>query len=207
VRAALPASIPVIGNGDVKDVAAWERMRRATGCDAVMVGRGSMGNPWFFRSLAALARGEHDPGPPTIDERRAVWRRHAELTLTHAPEKMRVHELRKTLAWYSRGLWGGSQLRQRSFTTTDISALKDMTEEFFDLVGGLASETGALPRVTPASAVDKAIRRHGGRGGHDQLEPVASNAAAAVGTDEAAALAGGVRDVTADGISVPSLAS
>jgi tRNA-dihydrouridine synthase B len=117
----------VIGNGDVKDVVGFQRMRDATGCDAVMVGRGAMGNPWFFRSLAAVSRGEPDPGPPTLDERRRVWRRHAALTQQHAPEKMRVHELRKTLAWYSRGLFGGSQLRQRSFTTTDTGALQEMT--------------------------------------------------------------------------------
>jgi len=171
VRAALPKTVPVIGNGDVKDVAAWDRMRRATGCDAVMIGRGSMGNPWLFRSIAAVARGAEDPGPPTIEDRRKVWRRHAELTLTHAPEKMRVHELRKTLAWYSRGLWGGSQLRQRSFTTTDVSALKDMTERMFDDAAAVEASTGAVPRVSPASAVAKAIRRHGGRGGHDEVEP------------------------------------
>jgi len=54
VRAALPPEIPVVGNGDVKDVAAYTRMKSETGCDSVMVGRGAMGNPWFFRSLAAL---------------------------------------------------------------------------------------------------------------------------------------------------------
>ena len=171
VRAALPPSVPVIGNGDVKNVAAWERMRVATGCDAVMIGRGSMGNPWLFRSIAAVARGAEDPGPPTIEDRRRVWRRHAELTLAYAPEKMRVHELRKTMAWYSRGLWGGSQLRQRSFTTTEVSALKDMTELMFDAAAGVEATTGAVPRVAPASAVAKAIRRHGGRGGHDEAEP------------------------------------
>ena len=154
-------------------------MRRATGCDAVMVGRGSMGNPWFFRSLAAVARGVEDPGPPTIDERRTVWRRHAELTLSHAPEKMRVHELRKTLAWYSRGLWGGSQLRQRSFTTTDVAALRDMTEAFFEDAATFEAETGNAPRVSPASAVAKAIRRHGGRGRHDALEPAVAPGAPA----------------------------
>ena len=63
VRAALPRAIPVVGNGDVKDVAAYTRMKRETGCDAVMIGRGAMGNPWFFRSLAALETGGVDPGP------------------------------------------------------------------------------------------------------------------------------------------------
>ena len=56
-------------------------MQAETGCDAVMVGRGAMGNPWLFRTLAALARGEPDPGPPTLAERHAVWRRHADLVL------------------------------------------------------------------------------------------------------------------------------
>ena len=105
VRAALPREIPVVGNGDVKDVAAYERMKRETGCDAVMIGRGAMGNPWLFRTLAALEQGQPDPGPPSLAERHAVWRRHAALVVEHSPEKMRKHELRKTLAWYSRGLY------------------------------------------------------------------------------------------------------
>ena len=62
-RAALPREIPVVGNGDVKDVAAYARMKAETGCDGVMIGRGAMGNPWLFRTLAALERGAADPGP------------------------------------------------------------------------------------------------------------------------------------------------
>ncbi len=170
VRAALPQTIPVIGNGDVKDVAGFHRMRAATGCDAVMVGRGAMGNPWLFRSLAAVSRGEPDPGPPSLDERRSVWRRHADLTQAHAPEKMRVHELRKTLAWYSRGLWGGSQLRQRSFTTTDTAALRDMAESFFESLVVVAPRDGAVPSVAPADPVAKAIARKFRRSGPEQVE-------------------------------------
>src|SRR6185295_5382590 len=132
VRAALPPSIPVVGNGDVKDVAAYRRMKAETGCDAVMIGRGAMGNPWLFRTLAALEAGRPDPGPPSLAERREVWRRHAALVGEHSPEKMRLHELRKTLAWYSRGLYGGSQLRHRTFGTDEPAALLDIGEAFFE---------------------------------------------------------------------------
>jgi tRNA-dihydrouridine synthase B len=167
VRAALPASIPVIGNGDVKDVAAYRRMKAETGCDGVMIGRGAMGNPWFFRTLVALEQGRDDPGPPTLAERRAVWRRHADLVGEHSPPKMRVHELRKTLAWYSRGLRGGSQLRQRTFTTTDPEALLGIGEAFFAelAAGDAAASAAAPPLVPPDDPVAKSIARNGRRGG------------------------------------------
>src|SRR6187551_715971 len=131
VRDALPKHIPLIGNGDVVDVDGYLRMRRETGCDAVMIGRGAMGNPWLFRTLAALERGEADAGPPSLAERRAVWRRHAALVVEHSPEKMRKHELRKTLAWYSRGLFAGAALRQSASTVGDPTALVEMGEAFF----------------------------------------------------------------------------
>jgi tRNA-dihydrouridine synthase len=170
VRAALPREIPVIGNGDVKDVAAYQRMKDETGCDGVMIGRGAMGNPWFFRTLVALERGEADPGPPTLAERRAVWRRHADLVVEHSPDKMRVHELRKTLAWYSRGLFGGSSLRQRGFSLDDAPALLDAGEAFFaDLAEREAAGRFAV-HTTPADAVAKSIARNGRRDGDGRVE-------------------------------------
>jgi hypothetical protein len=139
-----------------------------------MIGRGAMGNPWIFRSLAALARGEPEPGPPTLEERHRVWRRHADLCLTHAHEKMRVHELRKTLAWYSRGLWGGSQLRQSSGGTTDIGELLDLGETFFFHLTKSAAGFDALAPAglltTPADPVAKSIARNVRRAGTDQVE-------------------------------------
>ncbi|HEV3032736.1 MAG TPA: tRNA dihydrouridine synthase DusB [Polyangia bacterium] len=171
VRAALPREIPVIGNGDVKDVAAYTRMKAETGCDGVMIGRGAMGNPWLFRTLAALARGEDvsDVGPPTLAEKRAVWRRHAALVLEHSPEKMRVHEVRKTLAWYSRGLFGGSQLRQRGFSADEAPALLDMGEAFFADLEALEAAGRGDVRTVAAGAVAKSIARNVRR---DSFAPV-----------------------------------
>ena len=174
VRAALPRDIPVIGNGDVKEVAAYARMKRETGCDAVMIGRGAMGNPWLFQTLAALEAGAAEselPGPPSLAERRRVWRRHAGLVLEHSPEKMRLHELRKTLAWYSRGLYGGSALRQRASSTGAPAALIDLGEAFFAGLetAGAGPDAGA-PLTTPADPVAKAVARHGRRIGLGPME-------------------------------------
>src|ERR1700690_1319195 len=83
VRAALPAQIPVVGNGDVKTVDDYRRMRCQTGCDAVMVGRAARGNPWLFRAIHAIEIGACQPALPTIAEQRAVWRRHADLVVEY----------------------------------------------------------------------------------------------------------------------------
>jgi tRNA-dihydrouridine synthase B len=170
VRAALPPEIPVVGNGDVKDVAAYVRMKAETGCDGVMIGRGAMGNPWFFRTLGALERGELDPGPPTLAEKRDVWRRHAALVLEHSPTKMCVHEVRKTLAWYSRGLFGGAQVRQRGFSLDEAPALLELGETFFaDLEARERAGRGEV-RTAPADAVAKSIARNGRRDSFDPIE-------------------------------------
>jgi tRNA-dihydrouridine synthase len=178
VRAALPAEVPVVGNGDVKDLAGYTRMRAATGCDAVMIGRGAMGNPWLFAAVAALeARGEAaPPPPPSIEERHRVWRRHADLVLAYAPSRMRIHELRKTLAWYSRGLHGGSHLRQQSGAPTSPEALLDAGEAFFAGLHRLSAAHGgdggaaAALLTAPADPVAKAIARNGRRSGPDPIE-------------------------------------
>ena len=178
----------------MKDVAAYQRMKAETGCDAVMVGRGAMGNPWFFQSLAALETGAVDPGPPTLAERRRVWRRHAALVVEHSPSKMRLHELRKTLAWYSRGLYGGSSLRQRGFSTNDPAALIEIGETFFaDLEAAEAAGTLRVA-VAPADPVKKSMARHNRRGGsHAEAEETARGMNRPRGRGAADGGAGGAR--------------
>jgi nifR3 family TIM-barrel protein len=173
VRHRLPRAIPLVGNGDVKTVADYARMKAATGCDGVMIGRGAMGNPWLFASLRALAEGRPDPGPPTLGERRRVWRRHAGLVTEYASPRMLLHELRKTMAWYSRGLHGGSHLRQTTFATKDPAGLLDLGEEFFarllDMSGEPVTDDVAASTsvaVRPADPVAKSIARKGRRLGH-----------------------------------------
>ncbi len=155
VRHRLPREIPLLGNGDVKTVADYQRMKSVTGCDGVMIGRGARGNPWIFRSLQAIEQGQPDPGEPSLQERRDVWRRHAQLVQEHSPARMVLHELRKTLAWYSKGLYGGSHVRQTGFSHTSPQGLIEMGEAFFEGLKSLGADLAAPP-VDP---VERSMQR------------------------------------------------
>jgi len=127
-------SIPVIGNGDVTGPEDILRLQRHTGCAAIMVGRGSFGNPWIFRDGGALLRGEPLPPAPEASERFRVALEHAGLALRLQGDSRRtVIEFRKHLGWYTKGLPGASQLRERLFkveTMVEAEALfRDYLEE------------------------------------------------------------------------------
>jgi nifR3 family TIM-barrel protein len=108
--------IPVIGNGDVQSGVDILRMHRHTGCAAVMVGRGSFGNPWIFRDGGALLRGEPLPAAPGAAERFGTALEHALLALRlQGDSRKTVIEFRKHLGWYTKGLPGASVLREQLF--------------------------------------------------------------------------------------------
>jgi nifR3 family TIM-barrel protein len=162
-RALLPRRIPVVGNGDVDSMADYLDMKRETGCDAVMIGRAARGNPWLFRDARAVDEGLPVPAPPSVDERRRVWRRHADLVAEHAVPKMVLHELRKTLAWYSRGLHGGASLRHRCFAEDQPRALLDMGEAFFADLEKREASHGSDLREPPVPLEIKCLDRHARR--------------------------------------------
>ena len=128
--------VPVTGNGDVRSRADAEAMVAATGCSAVMIGRGALGAPWVFAD-ESLPHARPDPGPgaapaasrdgdPVAHERRAaVIRRHVELIQAHLPERLALLQLRKHLAWYSAGLPFGARLRVALFGAPDGPAVLD----------------------------------------------------------------------------------
>jgi tRNA-dihydrouridine synthase B len=106
--------IPVVGNGDVQTGEDVLRMREETGCAGVMIARGSFGNPWIFAQARALLDGRAAPPPPTPEERFRVALDHARLALAHGGDTPRtVLEFRKHLGWYTRGLRGAAELRDR----------------------------------------------------------------------------------------------
>jgi tRNA-dihydrouridine synthase B len=131
VRDALPAHIPLVGNGDVTDVAGFLRMREETGCDAVMIGRGALGNPWLFSRLRDVCAGRPDPGPPTLEERIHVFRRHVDLIEKLKGGPRTLHEVRKACAWYARGLYGCNALRLRVWEAPDLATARTLVDDYF----------------------------------------------------------------------------
>jgi nifR3 family TIM-barrel protein len=131
VREAVPRHIPVVGNGDVVDVEGFLRLREQTGCDAVMIGRGALGNPWLFARLREVCAGRPDPGPPTLEERLSVFRRHVDLIEKLKGGPRTLHEVRKACAWYARGLYGCNALRLKVWDTPDLATARAHVEEYF----------------------------------------------------------------------------
>jgi putative TIM-barrel protein, nifR3 family len=103
--------IPVIGNGDVFTGEDGVRMIKETGCDFVMVARGAMGNPWIFKELNAALHGEEAPPRPTVRELSLMMTRHLNELVQLKNEYSAVREMRKFIAWYTKGVKGAAKLR------------------------------------------------------------------------------------------------
>lgn len=126
--------IPVIGNGDVTNAAECLKMYEETGCDLVMIGRGSYGNPFVFGEIKAALNGE-DYTPPTVEERMRIMLEHIRimLELSEKSEEMAMHEARKHAAWYMNGFYGSAKFRGRCFQLSSFSEAERLAEEFVEL--------------------------------------------------------------------------
>ncbi len=120
------STTPIIGNGDVSSADDAARMFAETGCDAVMIGRAAMGNPWLFRDVAHKLR-EGDSLPPITNRERAeVMMQHARLSLETSQKSHRiaVHELRGQLACYCMGLPDATTLRAGIVSANSLAEIE-----------------------------------------------------------------------------------
>ena len=121
--------IPVIGNGDVNSPESAAEMYRYTGCDLVMIGRGSYGRPWVFEQVKHyFETGGILPEPP-IEEKLAVMTRQAELTVEYKGVRTAMGELRRQCAFYIKGMPGAAELRNRCGSLSSLDDLKAICEE------------------------------------------------------------------------------
>jgi len=122
-------SIPVIGNGDVREPEDALRMLAETGCDGVMVGRGATRNPWIFRQIAARLAGSRT-SEPTLTDRRDLILEHFRMVVEREPTRYALHKLRKFTGWYTHGLPNGRKLRQAINQISDVESFLVTVESF-----------------------------------------------------------------------------
>ena len=129
VKAAL--EIPVIGNGDIKTPEDVVRMHRETGCDAMMIARGSFGQPWIFDQARALLEGRPMPPAPGVAERFAIALTHARMAEAYEPDRRGAAiEFRKHLGWYCKGLPGSARLRERLHQVNALAEVEDIFADY-----------------------------------------------------------------------------
>jgi tRNA-dihydrouridine synthase B len=124
--------IPVIGNGDIRSAQDAKRMRDETGCDGVMIGRAIEGNPWIFREAKRYLETGIVPPHPTPEERRSIMLRHLNDMVRMVGEDIGVREMRKHLSWYTKGLPGGADFRERVNHMWGVGNVKREIAEYFE---------------------------------------------------------------------------
>ncbi len=121
-------SVPVIGNGDVTSGETAFAMRRQTGCDGVMIGRGAQGNPWIFRELVEYDRTGLLSPRPSREEIKAAMLRHARLQIEFKGDYLGIREMRKHAAWYTKGMEGAAKLRDAMNRVESYEELEELLD-------------------------------------------------------------------------------
>ena len=119
-------SIPVIGNGDVTSPQKADELVRQTGCDGIMIARGAQGNPWIFSEMIHWEETGELPPRPDKDEIRKMMLRHARLQLEYKGEFCGIREMRKHVAWYTKGLKGASRMREKVNAVESLEELENL---------------------------------------------------------------------------------
>ncbi|MBU0278083.1 tRNA dihydrouridine synthase DusB [Gemella sp. zg-1178] len=126
--------IPVIGNGDIITPEMAKQRLEETGCDAVMIGRAALGNPWMlYRTVKYLETGELTP-EPSAEEKIDVCLLHLRRLMEIKPEKVAVHEMRKHAAYYMKGIKGGAKIKSRLNELNTYEEMENLFKEYLDHV-------------------------------------------------------------------------
>ena len=126
-------SIPVIGNGDIRTPEDAVRMHRETGCDAVMIARGSFGQPWIFDQTRDLLAGRPKRPTPDVETRFRIATEHARMAAGYeADPRGSAIEFRKHLGWYVKGLPGSADLRRKLHAVTSLDEVEGIFEHYLN---------------------------------------------------------------------------
>lgn len=119
--------IPVIGNGDITDVQSAAIMLEKTGCDAIMIGRGALGNPWIFQQINAYLNECRVIPEPTLTEKMTVMLAHIKKIIEYKGEYTGIREARHHAGYYTKGLRGGAKFRAEMGSLESFEQLEEIT--------------------------------------------------------------------------------
>ena len=123
--------IPVTGNGDIRQPQDATRMLKETSCDAVMVGRGALGNPWIFKGVAQALQGQPENYMPSLDERQKLIENHWEIEEQLSGEKLSRKTFHKHILWYTKGLDNSHKFRELAGKLKDKESILFELNEYF----------------------------------------------------------------------------
>ena len=122
--------IPVIGNGDVRSAEDARAMIAETGVDAIMIGRGALGNPWVFRQVSDELSGR-ESSHPTMDDYRQAITFFTQSLKEYLPDKLVVNRVKALIGWISKGLPGGAALRRNIYASKTLPEVTRVFEVYF----------------------------------------------------------------------------
>lgn len=123
-------NIPVIGNGDIKSIYDAKKMIEETGCDAVMIGRAALGNPWLIKDIVNYLNEGILPKEIEKNEKIEMCFKHLNYLLEFKPEKTAVLEMRSHIAWYLKGLEGSNEIKRKIFISNTKEEIIKILNEY-----------------------------------------------------------------------------
>ena len=152
IKAAL--KIPVVANGDIDSPEKASAVLRATGADALMIGRAAQGRPWIFREVAHfLATGQHLAPPLVLEVRRALLD-HLHDHYGLYGEFSGVRSARKHIGWYVRALPGGEDFRRRMNLVDSAAVQWQLVADYFEELADSHERLPPAPAAQPAEALE-----------------------------------------------------
>ena len=122
--------IPVIGNGDITDIYSAEKMLKETSCDAIMIGRGVLGNPWLIKEINSYLENGKIEKKPTDSEKIDMCLKHLSYLKEIKDDKVAVLEIRNHVSWYLKGIRGSNEVKNKIFATKNINDIVDILCEY-----------------------------------------------------------------------------
>ena len=129
-------SIPVIGNGDIKTPEDAKKMLEQTSCDAIMIGRGVLGNPWLIQNtISFLDNGDYDSNV-SVNDKIAMILHHLDYLSNLKNEHIATLEIRNHIGWYLKGVPGGTIVKNKIYQTTKIRDIISILNTFKEELDG-----------------------------------------------------------------------